>query len=249
MEILVGIIILVGFLVLAYFVGVLLARDSGDSEYFSVDEATLQYEAVCRFAKDAQRAFATGGTAYAMYVEQQYKTVKLPQDRDGYTNHTFAAMMNWFVIPIAAASHKHSKYNISRNLYALLDFNIAMYVVFDNYLFGEGDPFNLRQSWKTLYYNFLSQYCHKNFYFKDEDMSKFFNNRLEYYRYYNEATIDDIDTSLVEFIIRDMSNSPFATTTPVIDFEEKAKLFDTVSESLKVADEISRKILDNANQV
>lgn len=207
----------------------------------------VQHEELRLFVNDSRRAFSAGGTAYAMYIEQEYRKVRLPEDRDGYTNHTFAAIMNWFAIPIASSPRKYSKYNISYNLYALLDFNIAMYVIFDDYMFGNGDPLGLRDSWQELYYKFLSQYCHKNFHLKFEDIAKLFGSRLEYY-HSNGYTIDDIDVPLVEFIIRDIHGKPFAASSPAVDFEEKAKLFDTVTASLKNANEITKAILDRATQ-
>ena len=221
----------------------LLRSDNSNTPYM----ITVQHEELKSFVNDIRRAFTAGGTVYAMFVEQEYRKVRLPEDRDGYTNHTFAAMMNWFAIPIASSPQKYSKYSISYNLYALLDFNIAMYVVFDDYMFGAGDPLGLRSSWQELYYKFLSQYCHKNFHLKFEDIAKLFGSRLEYY-HCNNYTIANIDVPLVEFIIRDINGAPFAASTPAIDFEEKAKLFDTVTASLTTADEFTKTILDQATQ-
>lgn len=200
--------------------------------------------------RNIKEAFAIGGTTYAMFVEQEYKKVKLSDDPDGYINHTFAVMMNWFAIPLTldngAIINRHSI--PERQLYAMLDFNIAMFVVFREYLFSaNGDQAELRGSWTNLYYRFLSNYCRKQFEFSQDELAKLeklFTTRVTIYTQNHLTTADTIDTQLVEFMVRDYCGEPFLSVTPSFDYKVKAKLFDTVEKAIEISEIHSKKLIE-----
>jgi hypothetical protein len=200
--------------------------------------------------RNIKEAFAIGGTTYAMFVEQEYKKVKLPGDPDGYINHTFAVMMNWFAIPLTLDNGVFITRNSipEKQLYVMLDFNIAMFVVFREYLFSSnGDQAELRDRWTKLYYRFLSNYCRKQFEFSQDELAKLeklFTTRVTIYTQNHLTTADTIDTQLVEFMVRDYCGEPFLSVTPTIDYKFKAKLFDTVVKAIEISDKHSKKLIE-----